>query len=65
MNKLRFDNGADAVYRSSQEAEKRNCDLTSTILWWSVKRDETGYYLEIPDDETDALTTSEKSKLED
>ena len=60
--KLRFNTGAEAIFRSAQEAEKRGCDVTSSMLHWGVQKDEIGYYLDIHD--TDGLTVDEINNLD-
>lgn len=65
MKKLRFNTGADAVYRSAQAAEALGAGMTfgSTQLRWTVLKDETGYYLEIPSEDEKLLTEEEVQSL--
>lgn len=66
MKKLRFEKGSDAVHRSAQAAESKGADMTSggTQLRWTVGKDATGHYLDIPEDENYLLTQEEIERLE-
>lgn len=66
MKKLRFDSGADAVYRSAIAAEAKDADMTSgaTQMRWSVGKDSEGFFLEIPESDMELLYESEIEKLE-
>ena len=50
--KLRFDESYKAIERSAREADRRKCDMLNTVLWWSINKDDTGFYLEIPEEDT-------------
>lgn len=63
--KLRFEKSYKAIERSAREADRRKCDMTSTFLWWSIHKDDTGFYLEIPEEDTGGLSESEIGNLED
>lgn len=67
MRKLRFNSGAEAVHRSATVAEDNGADMTSgsTQLRWSVRKDDNGFYLEIPEGDTNMLTPDEIEQLED
>lgn len=47
--KLYFETEDLALAYSAAEADYRNCNMTSTIFWWSVEEDENGWYCEIDD----------------
>lgn len=65
MKKLRFDTGAAMVARNAEQAERKGCDMINTNAWWATDKDETGFYLEIPEGDENELTQEEQELLED
>lgn len=65
MKKLRFEKASDARHRNALEAENRNCDMITTYQWWSVAKDEKGFYIEIPEADIEQLPMEEQELLED
>ena len=64
MRKLRFESGADAIARNAKEAENRNCDMVDSCLWWGYNKDETSFFLLIPDNDVYGLSAEELTRLE-